>query len=437
MTTKLTNDHYHWHGRFGIPVESNAAFDFYLRRLLVPRSRIEMMLAPAARRSSMLGRLIFPSEDSRKTKIQGFNNQSNVASTTQDTISLAPEIAKRLKSAGINVEGDIDLLMLVDYSHSARDQSVLFIFDRIAKTPVAIVKVGAAALHRKSLEREFQTLQNLTKTLSSHLVRTIPQPIELFVESEQMVLMETVLPGSSIHFKARNSWIPARSTDGYFKMALGWLANFHQATYTRKVKFGHLRVSEIADHFREYRTYCNASKEEENFMSDLMIKSAAFDEEEIPLSAVQGDFWTRNVIVNGKEIGVVDWEAFEAEGNSLDDAFMFVISYGRGYPWRLGCWLEPHEAFKRTFYEESWLTEIVAKHLTQFCLKIGVTNKLLGILMAAFLARMAVKEALISRDRHFSHSEAGNKSSVQEKEVAVWQSLFREYAAARKNVCFG
>ena len=426
------NSRYYRHGRFAIPADSGAALDFYLRRLLVPHSRREMLLAPLARQSNIFGRLLFTNTGGNID----FENASD-GGLNASLVSPAQVLIERLEASGVKVSGaDVKLLLLGDYFHSARAQSVVFVFDGSATTPVAVAKISSAA-RAEALEKEFQTLENLTQSLPSKLAPTVPKPFELFTDSGFSVLLESALPGSSVHFEMRNDWKPRRLVEKHFSLALSWLADFHRATLTRKIRFEELRREEFASCFEKLRRTCRTSPAEDDFIGELMAAAAVFDKEEIPLSAVQGDFWTRNILIDGEKIGVVDWEHSLTEGCSLDDALMFAISYGRGYQWEFGRWAAPREAFIRTFYGKSRFSETVGAHMEKFCRELGITTKLLGTFMAVFLARQAVAETLLNRRRDLG-SENEQASLTKEKEVTQWRSLFREYAgAAKKNACFG
>ena len=319
------NNRYYRHGRFAIPADSRAALDFYFRHLFVPHSRREFLLTPLAGQSSILGKLLFPREADK-------NGQKEASISPDYWASVLPD---RLARAGINSSGDLKLLLLGDYAHSARGSSVAFVFDDSAVTPLAVAKIGSRA-HRRALKNEFRTLRTLSRVLPAEMSATVPEAFDLFEDSEFTVLLESALPGSSVHFEMRRGWAPFKLVEKHFSMAFGWLGDFQRATLTRKISFRDLLDAEILDCFRRLQKIGGTSKAEDEFIDETSSKAARFENEEIPLAMLQGDFWTRNILVDGEQTSVLDWEHARAEGCPLEDALLFAISYGRSYAWRFG-----------------------------------------------------------------------------------------------------
>jgi hypothetical protein len=139
--------------------------------------------------------------------------------------------------------------------------------------------------------------------------------------------------------------------------------------------------------------------------------------EQLPLASVQGDLWTRNLLLtDDQQISVIDWEAFESEGLPLDDALMFIVSYALSFQWQFGRWEDPGDAFLRMFFSSDAPGSIAVRHLNQFCTGIGIDPHLLRVLMPLFLLRR-VGYAL----------RAAGDTGKNSEEVDRWRKMLRTY----------
>ena len=81
--------------------------------------------------------------------------------------------------------------------------------------------------------------------------------------------------------------------------------------------------------------------------------------------ASHGDFWAQNLLMNdGGEVGVVDWERFDAVGSPFEDIFHFPLTYGLNFRWRRGATKE--EKFRKTFLERNRVSTAVRDYLRRF-----------------------------------------------------------------------
>ena len=398
---------YRKHGRYEIPDRrASGAESFYLRNLLVPSTRIERLVIDAARHLPQLTTLLFKSQKDGKLQT--------------DLVEEIRLVSEYLSNAGVAEFGRVSVLGLRDYSHSTRRQAVLFFFGEMGESPIAIATCRTAT-DAGALEREFAALQHLKRTLPVEISRTVPDPMAFFQTGRGSVLLESALAGSSIYFQMRNMPVTARRIEEHFEAAFRWLLKFHRSTVRHSLK--------LEDLFR--RDWPEDFAEEEEFSRDARIKTDSLEEdavrlgaEVIPVAAVQGDFWTRNILTDGRSVGVVDWEDYTSEGAPMDDAFMFCISYGRGFQWRSGRWLDAEMAFRKTFFEQNPVSSTVRRHLVNFSQELGISGEVLHLLFGAFLAGRTANAARAIK-------------AVTDKEVLVWRSLFQAYATAGKSAFFG
>jgi aminoglycoside phosphotransferase (APT) family kinase protein len=105
-----------------------------------------------------------------------------------------------------------------------------------------------------------------------------------------------------------------------------------------------------------------------------------------PLAWSHGDFWARNVLLNGHDgaVGVVDWEYFNAGGATFYDVFHFAATYGLNYRWGAG--VSREQAFRRTFVEHNHVSRNVRRYLARYCLRAGISPSLLPSLLSLYIA---------------------------------------------------
>jgi hypothetical protein len=402
---------YRTHGRFEIPDKRfSQAEAFYLQNLIVPSTRLESLIASGARRLPQLARLLFKS-----------SSNGNLLTDLSEEIRF---VTGYLTDAGVTTPGGVSVLGLRDYAHSTRQQAVLFFFDAKREAPIAIAKCRTAD-GANALKNEFDTLQHLQETLPEHMKRTVPDPLAFFRTSrKRAVLLESALPGSSIYFQMRNFSGTPQRIEEHLRAAFDWLREFQGSTVRDGCKLRDIFQSDWESNLAIIADIRDLSVEERICTDELEAAASRYGNQSIPIAATQGDFWTRNILTHGKSVGIVDWEDYKREGPPLDDAFMFSISYGRGYQWNAGQWLDPENAFRKTFFEVNPLSSIVKTSLVNFSRELGIDREVLYLVLGIFLAR---KTAAAAR--------AGK--TITDEEVLVWRSLFQVYATAKKSAFFG
>jgi aminoglycoside phosphotransferase (APT) family kinase protein len=132
-----------------------------------------------------------------------------------------------------------------------------------------------------------------------------------------------------------------------------WLARFHAAT-RREEAFRLPGWEELA-------------AEEPGPPSWYRRLEERLERRPLTLAAGHGDFWPRNVLVEGGEVtAVVDWEAASPAAPPFGDLFAFAWSYGLEGPWCRGRALPAAEAFRRAFLDDNPLSRAVAAYLARY-----------------------------------------------------------------------
>lgn len=342
----------------------------------------------------------------------------------------AARLKECLGGAGVSLEGEPAVITLDDYRHSDRRKRVHFVFGRGAESPCAVLKASANAEHRAALEHEFGAMRALRERLGPELAATVPEPLALVEERGVLVFAESYLVGRSMYFEMRNAWFPRRRAGEHFRLARRWLVEFHKATAAGEVRLGGDALGELVLRpLREYRRLCAETQADKDWAARAEKLARGLGGERIKLAARQGDFWARNLLVNSGGVGVVDWEGYGERAAPFHDLFLFAASYGLSYPWKLGRWAEPSVAFRATFREKGWLSEIVREYLHAYCAGAGLSPKLLELFFYVFLAERALKEwqqgaGAVAPPK----ARTTGKRKGKAPEAGTWRRLARECA---------
>lgn len=244
-----------------------------------------------------------------------------------------PRLRRVPDLGGIDARFDIPhdtAIYLRDYAHSDRGRIVGFFFREGEAQPYAVAKTQKSRVEGDALEQ-------MRAFLPPALKATLPGVLQF----EDTLLVVSGVPGRSAYLDMRGSLTPSRHVDGHFAAAAEWLASFHDATRSRV--------------------------------------TSLIDGVEVPHSAVHGDFWSRNVLTDEQgAVSVVDWEHFVSAGSPFIDLFHYPLTYGLSYPWNPGYrYLEPEDAFRKTFVETNRVSRAVRRYLHDYCERTGLPTALL------------------------------------------------------------
>jgi hypothetical protein len=224
--------------------------------------------------------------------------------------------------------------------------AVLALFEEGAAEPRAALKLRPLA-EGGVLAREAAVLESLQGRLPHALAATIPRPLDYASSEGWEALLLPWMTGRSPYVELHASLRPERHVRGHLRSAVEWLAAVQPFTATPG-------------------------------------ETAATGG---PLVLGHGDFWVRNVLVEGGAVSaVVDWEHAREGRPATDDLFHLVLAYGLDYPWRGRGREGPAEAFRRAFLEPSAVGREIAAALRRFCEATGLDARLLRPLFDAHLS---------------------------------------------------
>jgi|GEM_PF-1216033 len=414
-----TTSQYSRHDRYWIPLNHPGAERFYMEHLFVPHSRRELArkslsrvlpwIRPAAMHPAGAAPPLFGAEAAG-------------AGITFDDLSRLLET--ELRQAGLATTGPVALLALEDYPGSSRRQTVVFVFDGQSATPRAVAKLAPWMGEGTRLAAEFKALAGTGEHLDQALRQTVPKPLALTHHKGMAVLLETHAAGRSLYVAMRGSWFPRLRAGAHFRAARGWLVSFQRATTSASVTLNdEIAARHVLAPLARFRRDCEPSAVEQRMLEHTLSLARELRDQSLPLVARQGDFWPRNLVVDGERICVVDWERFEPRSLPFSDLFMFPIAYGLSYPWKPGRWARPADAFHATCIGRSSLSGLVRAYLREYCAEMGLSPRLLELFLPVFLVEKALEE------------RASTQNDAPGQAPRIWRELLRTYAEHGGSFC--
>lgn len=232
-------------------------------------------------------------------------------------------------------------LQVEDYEGS-RARAIVFLFPSAeSERPFAVAKVRMGG-DGVPLRRERDALHALSVT---PLRETVPQVRSYAEEDGVEVLVLSAMAGASIYREMRSAVVPQLEVGAHFAHARRWLSEFQRG--------------------RE--------------------------------RGAHGDFWGRNILIDGSATAVVDWENFDPAGDPLDDVFHFGLTYALAFRWDSRERLDAVEKFRRAFAERNVVSRAMRDWLAHFALLRGLPQVALRRRMGQWLGSGA--EGVIARPR--------------------------------------
>lgn len=191
------------------------------------------------------------------------------------------------------------------------------------KCQVLVADAGQGAME------EFSNLTKLRRILGPEFARGLPEP--LLVLPSKGILVTSKVPG--VPFAAILKKYANRASALFLGSAVAskayaaglWLRNFQAATQNEPLAFNkdsflaefQRRVSRLeAKGFRP-----NCTRE---ILERASVQATSLHGNLVSASARHGDFIVQNILLNGKEVGAVDFEAFSPREPVYDDPGMFL-----------------------------------------------------------------------------------------------------------------
>ena len=243
-----------------------------------------------------------------------------VERSVEGTVILAPR-----ESLWSYVQGSgLDSLVLGASKDPNAKVTVLLVSPQSGR-PVFAIKAPTTDASARAVEAEVQVLRELEGIRFHQGPATIPRVADLVEFDDRVGAVMTAVPGTPLTTlylqwrHARN----ARRVAADFAAVGAWLADFQHATAGESGALDmHGGVSS------RLRARFPEDKDLDADLEWLARIHERLRSNAVPRTAVHGDFWSGNLLMDGRRLtGVVDWEAGSISGEPVRDLVRFALMY--------------------------------------------------------------------------------------------------------------
>jgi hypothetical protein len=226
-------------------------------------------------------------------------------------------------SAGLLAAAGMDSVVLALSKDPNAKLTVLLFPVGVAK-PVLAVKVPTTVAATHVVEAERLVLETLRRGLPSNLAATLPAVVAVD-DAPVSALASTAMAGTpmSTSYHAWRHLASPAAVRADFAAVERWLASFQSATA--------LGLAPCELGAGQERTIRERFADDAHLASGLAALGAVVGRLgglRLARTAVHGDFWFGNLLMDNGEIsGVVDWESASTSGEPLRDLARYALSY--------------------------------------------------------------------------------------------------------------
>ena len=388
--------------RFLVPIHDRDIVNYFLDNLLVPYTTWQRLTLPLAGRFGCWARkkwlaAAWWAGDREAPFVRG-NGGHRVSRAQSETIraNFDVDLVARLLGNGkgsLTLESSLEerrplrWMLLRDYESGHRNRSVVFVFGQQDLHPSAILKLRSHDGPGGSLCHEWNALRRVGSL--AELDGSVPQPLAFHADTEFEALLISCLSGRSAYVEMHRAFLRRGRIADHFRMAAEWLARFHLAT-RRSGSSGEksLNLEELVG------LAPRGSVDVDRGWCERLWE--AWHQTPFPMVASHGDYWARNILLDGEGCdmsvrqaqelpGVVDWEHYSAQTPFFLDLFHFPVTYGLNFPWNRQGKVDLEEALTRTFLEENIVSLEVRRYFGHYARRAGLEGSLVSDMFHIYL----------------------------------------------------
>ena len=205
-------------------------------------------------------------------------------------------------------------------------------FDPGSTTPTRITKSTRHAEFNDQTEREHEALARLRARLGPDVAAALPKPLDIDRPGSLVSASETWAPGQRIIDLSWRDNRPLGSKVMDLRLAAHWLTAFHrQLTYPEPVDAAAWlrQVFRLPDDIREH--WWHAYPDALRTIKLLEAKLPALAGVPMPVTVRHRDFTPWNVLRDGHQVHVIDWENARLDGEpgpGLSELLYFILHWG-------------------------------------------------------------------------------------------------------------
>jgi aminoglycoside phosphotransferase len=217
---------------------------------------------------------------------------------------------------------DHDVVVL-GASKDPNPKVTMAVLERASAMPRFVVKAPMTDAAAVAVERETTLLEELRGSFGE--LPCLPEVLGRLDFRGRSAAVVSGLPGTPMftrYHRRRHTTRPAEVAAD-FRAVEAWLATFQSLTHGTRAPVSITRgVEQLLERRFRGDDLLGPSVEA------LAGLSARLDRSEITLTAVHGDLWCGNILIEGHAVsGVVDWELGAVRGDPLRDLVRFAITY--------------------------------------------------------------------------------------------------------------
>jgi aminoglycoside phosphotransferase len=191
--------------------------------------------------------------------------------------------------------------------------------------PLFAIKAPTTDASARAVDAEVRVLRDLERFPFHQLRATIPRVVDLVEFEGRVAAVMTAVPGTPLttsYLQWRHARNPRRVAADF--AAIGaWIAEFQRVTAGESANLD--MDSGVS---KRLRSRFSEEKGLDADLDRLTEIQKRLRGNTVPRTAVHGDFWSGNVLLEGSHLtGAVDWEAGSISGEPVRDLVRFALMY--------------------------------------------------------------------------------------------------------------
>ncbi len=274
---------------------------------------------------------------------------------------------------------------------------IVLIFINNSTFPNYIFKSSRNSTFGHKVRNEYRSLKILSA--NSILSNIIPTPLYLDEYNEKPFFLQEGIQGTSLFELIKNKGLN-KKTEKLVSKSVDLLVDIGNT----KSSCQSVRNDSVYDYEQIHGIFKNELNSSSNRKNvEKLIKHKQMLEKENNSFFFHGDYWQTNIIVDYREEsinGIIDWEFSESSMFFPKDLIWFLINLGFCLCLHEDPKVGIRDSYKRVFFSNGRLREIVATCFSRYMKAIGWDRSLLPVLLEMTLFEMSMRELLAYGDHY-------------------------------------
>jgi|GEM_PF-1768964 len=301
-----------------------------------------------------------------------------------------------LIQARIRIRPPLYGLKIGDLSSMNRKINLL-VFNHREKQPALILRIAHTEEQKAFLKNEYAALSDLAKHAA--LSNAIPLPLGLHEHRNLLVAVEKSLAGVSLFaLLLRKKHTSPSWVQRDFRQACDFLCELERTTLVGSLPF--YDAADMDCKLEQLDSSYGPIGWPRGYRERILGIANEYKSLTLRQCGRHGDFWSGNLLMSPRGIGVIDWEGYAHPFGLFHDIFFFLTTYALFYPWQGWNKCSTESAFKLGFIEENWLSEMIKDTLILFFQRWEIPPRAIYLLLTLFLIEMSLPSAIENDPRY-------------------------------------